>query len=359
MSNLRKYNFSPGPAQLPEVVLERVQEQLLNWQSSGSSVLELSHRGKEFAEIAASAEANLRKLLGVSDKYAVLFLQGGASTQFATIPMNFAQSKSADYLITGNWSKKAFQEAERIASPRTVADGVGGAYLSIPKQSDWDLDPNAAYLHLASNETVGGVQFKEFPKDTAPLVCDMSSDILSRTIDVNDFKLIYAGAQKNLGPAGVTIVILDKEFAAQAAESGLAKFFSYRTQIESGSMYNTPPCFSWYVVGEVLKYNLEVGIENVHAENNKKSSLLYECIDSSSFYANPIDPIYRSGVNIPFTLVQPELDAEFLNQAAAQGLINLKGHRSVGGMRASIYNAMPYAGVKALVDFMQEFERNV
>lgn len=356
MINDRKYNFSPGPSELPEEVLLSVQESLLNWKSSGMSVMELSHRGKHFSEIAETASSNIRDLMQIPDDYEVLFLQGGASMQFAMLALNFLNPENtADYAVTGQWSKKAFEEAGRCAKVNLSCNTSESKFTTIPDTTSWSLSENSTYLHLASNETIAGVQFKEFPKITN-LVCDMSSDILSRPVDVSRFAMIYAGAQKNLGPAGVTLVIIKKSFLDKASQD-LPQMLAYKTHADTESMYNTPPCFPWYVLGEVLKWLKTKGLNQVFELNRKKAAMLYQAIDESNFYHNPVEPDYRSDMNIPFTLSKPELDSVFLQEAEALGLLNLKGHRSVGGMRASIYNAMPLAGVEKLINFMQEFEK--
>lgn len=356
MADQRKYNFSAGPSQLPLEVLKKVQEDLLNWQGCGSSVMELSHRGAEFTKIAKEAHDDLKEVLKVSDDYEILFLQGGASAQFANIALNFLD-KSADYVNTGQWSKKAIAEAKRIGEVNVISDSQENNYSSIESVENWKTDSNASYLHYTSNETIGGVQFKDVPNVSTPLVCDMSSDILSKRIDISKYAMIYAGAQKNIGPAGLTIAIVRKDFIAKGKED-LPAFYKYSTHAEAGSMYNTPPCFSWYVAGLVFKWLKNIGLENMEKQNTEKSEKLYGFIDQSDFYSNPVDPKYRSQMNIPFILANSELDSKFLEESKEAGLINLKGHRSVGGMRASIYNAMPIEGVNALVDFMKEFENN-
>ncbi len=358
MNYQRKYNFSPGPSQLPEEVLVKVQAEMLNWGSSGCSVMELSHRGAEFQSIIKQTESLLRELLSIDDKYQILFLQGGASAQFTNIPLNFLKSGAvADYAITGQWSKKAVEEAKRIGEVNVVADGKASNYLNLPDTSTWTLSENASYLHLASNETIGGLQFKSFPNSKAPLIADMSSDILSRKFDINQFAMVYAGAQKNLGPAGVTLVIIRKDLLATANQE-LPVFLNYQTHAEADSCYNTPPCFSIYVMGEVLKWIKTQSFDQLIANNQKKANLLYDFIDQSSFYSNPVQKEFRSEMNVPFLIADTSLENKFLELAKDSDLLNLQGHRSVGGMRASIYNAMPYAGVEALVNFMKDFEKN-
>ncbi|RMH19321.1 MAG: 3-phosphoserine/phosphohydroxythreonine transaminase [Gammaproteobacteria bacterium] len=355
----RVYNFSAGPAMLPEPVLERARGELLNWCGTGMSVMEMSHRGKSFMSIAEKAEADLRKLMRIGAGYRILFLQGGASSQFAMVPMNCLRGKSsADYFNTGAWSKKAIAEARRFCDVNIVATSEESGFTTVPDKETWQLDPEAAYVHYTPNETIGGVEFDEIP-DTGcvPLVADMSSTILSRPIDVSRFGVIYAGAQKNIGPAGLTIVIIREDLIGETL-AGTPAMFDYRLHAENGSMYNTPPTFSWYFAGLVFEWLLEQGgLESMAEINRRKAEKLYQAIDASSFYSNPVEVKYRSWMNVPFTLADAELDSRFLELAEQEGLHTLKGHRSVGGMRASIYNAMPEAGVDALIAFMQEFER--
>ena len=354
----RPYNFSAGPAALPEVVLARAQEELLDWHGAGMSVMEMSHRGKAFMSIAGQAEQNLRSLLGIPDNYRVLFLQGGASTQFAMVPLNLLRGgTTADYANTGMWSKKAIAEARRYTNVSVVADSSGSDYTTIPALSGWDLGSDAAYVHYTPNETIGGVEFQWIP-DTGdtPLVADMSSTILSRPLDVSRFGLIYAGAQKNIGPAGVTVVIVRDDLLGQCVDI-TPSMFDYKALAAAGSMLNTPPTYAWYLAGLVFEWLLEQGgLEAMGSRNERKASKLYAAIDASDFYANPVDAACRSWMNVPFTLADAELDAAFLSASADAGLLTLKGHRSVGGMRASIYNAMPEEGVDALIAFMQDFE---
>ena len=356
----RIYNFSAGPAALPEEVLAQAQAEMLDWHGAGLSVMEMSHRGKEFMAIAEQAETDLRELLRIPPNYKVLFLQGGATSQFAMIPMNLiGRTGKADYFRTGSWSKKAINEASRYGSVRIGADTeVEGKFTSVPVPDAVSVSPDAAYLHYTPNETIEGVEFPYVPETgDVPLVADMSSTILSRPLDVSRFGLIYAGAQKNIGPAGLTIVIL-REDLIQTPVDGTPTMFSYATHAESGSMYNTPPTYGWYLAGLVFKWLLgNGGLAEMAEVNRRKAQLLYDAIDASGFYSNPVDPVCRSWMNVPFTLADADLDAEFLKQAGEAGLRTLKGHRSVGGMRASIYNAMPEQGVRALVDFMAEFER--
>jgi len=355
----RVFNFSAGPAALPLEVLEEARVGLADWQGSGMSVMEISHRSKAFAAVAEQAEADLRELLSIPDDYAVLFLQGGATQQFALIPLNLCpEGASVDYLVTGSWSKKAAKEARALCDVNVVADGAESSYTDVPARDDWQCDSQAAYFHYTANETIGGLEIETPPYvGTVPLVSDMSSTILSRPVDVSRFGLIYAGAQKNIGPAGLTIVIVHRDLL-DAGRSDLPGILNYGVHAESGSMLNTPPTFAWYMAGLVFAWvRRQGGLQAMGEINRRKAGKLYAAIDESAFYSNPVALAYRSLMNIPFTLAKPELDAEFLAQAAAAGLMNLKGHRSVGGMRASIYNAVPEAAVNALLDFMAEFER--
>lgn len=355
---MRVYNFSAGPSMLPQPVLERAREEMLDWRGSGMSVMEMSHRGSHFNEIARNSEAALRELLGIGEEYYCLFLQGGATGQFAAIPMNLlGERRKMDYVVTGSWSKKALAEARRYGEVRVVASSEQDKFTTIPDPSTWQIDPDAAYLHYTANETIEGVEFPFVPKTDLPLVTDMSSNLLSRPLDVSQFGLIYAGAQKNMGPAGICIVIVRQDLVRDPLPV-IPSIWDYRLQAKEGSMLNTPPTYNWYVLGLVLEWLREQGgVAAIEKRNIEKADLLYQAIDRSDFYHNPVDPRYRSRMNVPFTLADPSLDAVFLKEAEAQGLVNLKGHRSVGGMRASIYNAMPIEGVRALVDFMQEFER--
>lgn len=355
----RIYNFSAGPAMLPGEVIKKAASEMEDWHGSGMSVMEMSHRGKEFMSIADKAEADLRELMNIPENYKVLFLQGGASSQFAMIPMNLLNDKkSADYVNTGAWSKKAIAEAKRYCEVNVAATSEESNFTTIPPKSEWSLNPEAAYVHYTPNETIGGVEFHTVPDvGNVPLVADMSSTILSRPIDVSKYGLIYAGAQKNIGPAGLTIVIIREDLISEPLP-GTPTMFSYQTHVKSDSMYNTPPTYSWYIAGLVFEWIKEKGGLKAMAEINKrKAEKLYAAIDTSDFYRNPVVPAYRSWMNIPFTLAKPELDAQFLEEAKKKGLVTLKGHRSVGGMRASIYNAMPEKGVDALISFMAEFEK--
>lgn len=354
----RKYNFCAGPASLPESVLLQAQQEILDWHGAGLSIMEMSHRSNEFVAVAKDAEQDLRDLLGISSDYAVLFLQGGASTQFASIPLNLLpQGASADYVNTGQWSKKAIAEAKRYGNVNVVADAKDTNYSTIPSFDSWNLDSNAAYLHYTPNETIGGVEFFWEPQVKAPLVADMSSTILSRPIDVNKYGLIYAGAQKNIGPAGLTIVIVRRDMLGNA-QSICPTMFDYKVADENDSMYNTPPSYSVYLAGLVFKWlKAQGGLAAMEQINRRKAGKLYDYIDNSGFYANPVELASRSLMNIPFTLADESLDKSFLKGADEAGLLNLKGHRSVGGMRASIYNAVGEDAVDALIDYMREFAR--
>ncbi|MGB5517673.1 MAG: 3-phosphoserine/phosphohydroxythreonine transaminase [Gammaproteobacteria bacterium] len=355
----RVFNFSAGPAMLPTEVLERAQTEMLDWNGSGMSVMEMSHRGKDFMSIAEKAESDLRELMAIPDNYRVLFLQGGASSQFAMVPINLlGNSQSADYLLTGQWSKKAIAEAKRYCDVNVIADTSSSHFTAVPAKEQLNFSADAAYVHYTPNETIVGVEFPYIP-DTGevPLVADMSSTILSRPIDVAKYGVIYAGAQKNIGPAGVTVVIVREDLIGNAMQT-MPAMFDYKIHADSGSMYNTPPTYSWYLAGLVFDWLLQQGgLEGMAEINRNKAEKLYAAIDESDFYSNPVDLECRSWMNVPFILADAELDAQFLEQSAAQNLLTLKGHRSVGGMRASIYNAMPAEGVDALIDFMADFEQ--
>ncbi|HWL61437.1 MAG TPA: 3-phosphoserine/phosphohydroxythreonine transaminase [Steroidobacteraceae bacterium] len=356
---MRVFNFAAGPATLPLPVLEQVQAELIDWQGAGMSVLEISHRSKAFLRVAQEATADLRELLAVPANYKVLFLQGGATGQFAAIPMNLAAAgATVDYVNTGSWSKKAIGEAKHFCARVNVAADAAGRYTHVPAFSTWQRSEDAAYLHYTPNETIGGVEFPFVPDTGAvPLVADFSSSILSRPLDVSRFGLVYAGAQKNIGPAGLCIVIVREDLLGRARATTPA-IWNYATMAAEDSMSNTPPTFAWYVAGLVFKWLKQGGgLAAMGARNEAKASKLYAAIDGSDFYANPVDPACRSWMNVPFTLAKPELDKTFLAEAEAAGLTNLAGHRSVGGMRASIYNAMSIEGIDALIQFMREFER--
>ncbi len=354
----RVFNFSAGPAALPEVVLQQAAAEMLDWHGSGMSVMEMSHRGKEFIAIHAQAEKDLRELMGIPANYKVLFMQGGAIGENAIVPMNLLRGKtSIDVVNTGEWSKKTIKEAKKYAKVNVVATSEADHFTSVPAFETWKLDPDAAYVHICSNETIGGVEYN-FTPDTGdvPLVADMSSNILSRPIDVSKYGLIYAGAQKNIGPAGLTIVIVREDLIGQALPI-TPSAFDYQQQAEADSMYNTPPTYGVYIAGLVFQWiKAQGGLAAMEAHNRAKAAILYDYLASTSFYSNPVAADCRSLMNVPFRLKDDALDAEFLKGAQARGMLQLKGHRSVGGMRASIYNAMPVAGVQALVDYMKEFE---
>ena len=346
---------------LPAEVLERARSEMLDWRGSGMSVMEMSHRGKEYMSIAEQAEADFRDILSIPGNYSVLFLQGGASSQFSMVPMKLLsrQGEAVDYLNTGAWSKKAIAEAAHYADVNVVASSENTNYSSIPAFEQWHLNSSARYFHYTPNETIGGVEFHWIPDvGDVPMVADMSSTILSRPLDVAKFGVIYAGAQKNMGPAGLTLVIVRNDLIGEPIV-GTPATFNYASLANNGSMYNTPPTYAWYLAGLVFQWIKEKGGLSALAEiNQRKAQNLYTAIDESNFYASPVDESCRSWMNIPFTLANPELDSEFLTRAAERGLVSLKGHRSVGGMRASIYNAMPEAGVNALISFMREFEKD-
>jgi len=355
----RKHNFSAGPAALPQEVLEQAQQEMLDWHGKGLSIMEMSHRSAEFVSVAETAEQDLRDLLSIPANYKVLFLQGGATSQFSMVPMNLLRGKgSADYINTGIWSGKAMKEAKRYASINLAASSEADSFLRVPGQDELKLDSNAAYVHYTTNETIGGLEFDYVPQTGAvPLVADMSSDILSRPIDVSRYGLIYAGAQKNIGPAGLTVVIVREDLLGQTL-AGTPSMYDYKLHADADSMNNTPPTFAWYMTGLVFKWlKAQGGVEAMAQRNLRKAEMLYSAIDASAFYANPIAKPNRSIMNVPFTLADSALDKPFLSEAEAAGLLNLKGHRSVGGMRASIYNAVGEESVAALVAFMQEFER--
>ena len=355
---MRVFNFSAGPAVLPLPVLEQARDEMVDWQG-GVSVMEISHRSKAFMAIAERAEADLRELLAIPASYSVLFMQGGATAQFAAIPLNLSQSGArADYIHTGHWSERAIKEARRFLTVDVAADEAASRYTTVPEQRALKLSRGAAYVHYTPNETIGGVEFPYIPETgDVPLVADMSSTILSRPLDVARFGLIYAGAQKNIGPSGITVVIVREDLLGRA-RPGTPAVFDYKAFAEAGSMLNTPPTFGWYFAGLVLQWiKREGGLTAMAERNRAKAAMLYAAIDASAFYSNPVARQCRSWMNVPFTLAKPELDNTFLAESAAAGLVYLAGHRSVGGMRASIYNAMPTAGVAALIEFMRDFER--
>ena len=357
---MRAFNFAAGPATLPVEVLEQAREELTDWQGLGASVMEISHRGKPFLAMARQAESDLRELLAVPANYRVLFMQGGAAAQFSAVPLNLAAADSTvDYLNTGHWSKRAILEAQRLTGRVNVlADEAASKYTTVPAPEALRFSAGAAYVHYTPNETIGGVEFPYVP-DTGgvPLVADMSSSILSRPFEVGKFALIYAGAQKNIGPAGLVVVIVRAELLGRA-RAGVPAVWDYQAVAAEGSMFNTPPTFSWYLAGLVFKWlKAQGGLAAVGERNRVKAERLYAAIDTSGFYANPVARMCRSWMNVPFTLAETSLEGAFAAEARAAGLINLEGHRSVGGMRASLYNAMPLAGVEALIAFMKEFER--
>ncbi len=355
----RVYNFSAGPAALPETVLRQAADEMLDWQGSGMSVMEMSHRGKEFMSIHAEAQHLLRELLAVPSNYRILFMQGGAIAENAIVPMNLLRGfTGADYIDTGEWSKRSIEEARKYCEVNVAASSREGGYTSIPPRDSWKLDPNAAFVHICANETIGGVEYHFTPDvGEVPLVADMSSDILSRPVDVSNYGLIYAGAQKNIGPAGLTLVIVRDDLLDRALPI-CPSAFHWKEQAEAESMLNTPPTYAIYIAGLVFEWLLaQGGLAKIEKKNIAKAALLYDYLDQSSFYVNPVAKADRSRMNIPFKLPDEALDEPFLKGAKAAGMVQLKGHRSVGGMRASIYNAMPIEGVQALVDYMQEFER--
>jgi phosphoserine aminotransferase len=355
----RIFNFSAGPAVLPVPVLERAREEMLSLPGVGMSVMEISHRSKPFQAILDGAEAGLRGLLGIPEGYRVLFLQGGASLQFSMVPMSFLpDGGSADYVITGSWGRKAVKEAKRVGAASVAADMADSGYNRIPAQDELKLDPNAAYVHVTSNETIEGVEWKHDPDvGDVPLVCDASSDICSRPVDVGKYALIYAGAQKNLGPSGVTVVIVREDLLARGRE-GLATMLDYRTHAENNSLYNTPNTWGIYILNLVCEWAREQGgLASIHQRNEEKARMIYDQIDATDFYRGHASPDARSIMNVTFRLPSEDLEKKFATEATAQGLDGLKGHRSVGGIRASIYNAFPPEGVDALVQFMRDFER--
>ncbi|HWU85498.1 MAG TPA: 3-phosphoserine/phosphohydroxythreonine transaminase [Rhodocyclaceae bacterium] len=354
----RVYNFSAGPAALPEPVLRQAAAEMLDWHGRGMSIMEMSHRTPDFEGVIAAAEADLRELLGIPANYKVLFLQGGATLQFGMVPINLLRGKKkADYIVTGSWSEKALGEARRYCNVNVAADTASANYSYAPAQDALKLDPEAAFVHVCTNETIMGVEFPYVPDTGAvPLVADMSSHILSRQIDVSKFALIYAGAQKNIGPVGLTVVIVREDLLGQPLP-GMPTLLDYKVHADNGSMLNTPPTFAIYMAGLIFKWLKELGgVAAIERQNVAKAQLLYECIDASGgFYRNPVRVADRSRMNVPFTIGDGSLDGVFLKESLAAGLAALKGHKSVGGMRASIYNPMPLAGVAALVDFMRDF----
>jgi len=354
----RVFNFSAGPAILPESVLRTAADEMLDWHGSGMSVMEMSHRGKEFIAIHAQAESLIRELLNIPANYKVLFLQGGAIGQNAFVPMNLLRGHtSADYVNTGEWSKKSIKEAKKYCGVNVAASAEASHFTHVPKQAEWKLDPNAAYVHICSNETIGGVEYHWTPDTgTVPLVADMSSNILSRPVDVSRYGLIYAGAQKNMGPSGLTIVIVRDDLIGNALPI-TPSVFDLKQQADNDSMLNTPPTYAIYIAGLVFQWlKAKGGLAAMETHNQAKAALLYDYLDSTSFYSSPVAREDRSLMNVPFKLRDESLDEAFLKGAQSRSMLQLKGHRSVGGMRASIYNAMPVEGVKALVQYMKEFE---
>ena len=356
----RVFNFSAGPAALPESVLRQAADEMLDWHGSGMSVMEMSHRGKEFIAIHAECEALLRELLAIPSNYKVLFMQGGAIGENAIVPMNMLRGRTgADYVNTGEWSKKSIKEASKYTAVNVVASSEDTKFDRVPKRENWRLDPNAAYVHICANETIGGVEYHFVPDvGEVPLIADVSSNIMSRPLDVSKFGLIYGGAQKNIGPAGLTIVVVRDDLLGGALPI-TPSAFNYAEQAASDSMLNTPPTYAIYIAGLVFNWiKARGGLVAMEAHNRKKAALLYDFLDATSFYSSPIQREDRSLMNVPFKLRSDALDAAFLKGAEAQGMVQLKGHRAVGGMRASIYNAMPVEGVQALVAYMKEFERS-
>ena len=354
---MRKWNFCAGPAVISEDVLQEVKSELLEFNNCGASIMEISHRSQTYSSVAEEAKNDLIEILNIPDNYDVLFLQGGATHQFSMVPYNFGNtSKEADYILSGTWSKKAIAEASKIIKVNTIASSEGKNFTYAPDSNDWNISQNASYVHYCPNETIQGVAYHQIPNINKPLIADASSVILSEPLDVNKFSLIYAGAQKNIGPAGLTIVIIDRDFM-EFGNQDIPNILKYSEHSSSDSMLNTPPTFAWYMAGKVFKWiKKSGGLGHFKAQNHKKASKLYEFIDNSSFYSNNVDIDNRSIMNVPFLLADDNLDKIFLTEAEDNELLNLKGHRSVGGMRASIYNAMPLEGVNQLIDFMKVFE---
>ncbi len=356
---MRKWNFCAGPAVMPEEVLKEAKEELLEWNKSGMSIMEMSHRSKEYDSVANEAKNDLKELLKVPNSHEILFLQGGATLQFSMIPLNFSgQNSSADYVLSGSWSKKAVSEASKISNIEIISSSEKERFTYIEDHSNWKISSESKYVHYVANETIQGVCLHEEPEIDKPLVCDMSSCILSGPIDVSKYSLIYAGAQKNIGPAGLTIVIIKKDMFEEE-NTDLPNILRYSKIAENNSMLNTPPTFAWYLSGKVFKWlKKNGGLSSIKIINDKKANLLYDYIDSSDFYSNPVRKNNRSIMNVPFTLSDASLDQVFLEEAEENNFLNLKGHRSVGGMRASIYNAMPIKGINELIKFMKFFEKN-
>ncbi|MBQ4649348.1 MAG: 3-phosphoserine/phosphohydroxythreonine transaminase [Firmicutes bacterium] len=356
----RVYNFSAGPSMLPVEVLENVQKELLNYNGSGQSVMEMSHRSKDFQKIIDDAEANLRELMNIPENYKVLFLQGGGTLQFSMVPLNLLRSsKKADYVVTGTWAKKAYKEAAKFGDIKVIASSEADTFTWVPKITKEDIRPDADYVYITTNNTIYGTKYNYIPETgDIPLVADMSSNILSEELDVSKFGMIWAGAQKNVAPAGVTIVIIREDLIGHAPAE-IPTYLDYKIHDENGSMYNTPPCFSIYVAGEVFKYLKSIGgIKEMERRNVEKAQMLYDYIDQSKMFSCPVAKEDRSLMNVVFVTGNADLDKKFVAEAKEAGLVNLAGHRSIGGMRASIYNAMPKEGVEALIDFMKKFEEN-
>ena len=356
---MRKWNFCAGPAAIPEEALIEAQNELLEWGLSGSSVMEVSHRSNLFAEVATSSTRDIKALLNIGDEHEVLFLQGGATLQFTSVPLNFTKKSSiVSYLNTGLWSKKAIKAASKYASVNIVASSEESNYTYVPGNQEWRVDSDSIYFHYVMNETIQGLAIRDPISSEIPVICDMSSCILSEEVNFNNLDLVYAGAQKNIGPAGLTLVIIKKDFLEKANED-IPDILSYKKNSQAGSMLNTPPTFAWYLAGKVFKWLLKNGgLKSIQKENEKKAKFLYDFIDSSSFYSNPVEKEHRSIMNVPFLLNDKNADSSFLEKSEMNGLLNLKGHRSVGGMRASIYNATPVEAVEDLVSFMSDFERS-
>lgn len=355
----RVYNFSAGPAILPEEVLKEAAEEMTDYRGTGMSVMEMSHRSQAFASILNEAETDIRELMHIPENYKVLFLQGGASLQFAMIPMNLMKNKVADYIVTGQWAKKAYQEAQKYGRVNKIASSEDKTFSYIPDCSDLSVSPDADYVYICENNTIYGTKFRELPDTKGkPLVADVSSCFLSEPVDVTKYGLIYGGVQKNIGPAGVVIVIIREDLITEDVLPGTPTMMQYKTHADAGSLYNTPPAYGIYICGKVFKWlKKQGGLEEIKKKNEKKARLLYDYLDESCLFKGTVEKKDRSLMNVPFVTGNEELDAKFVKEAKEAGLENLKGHRSVGGMRASIYNAMPYEGVQALVDFMKKFEK--
>ncbi len=356
----RVYNFSAGPSMLPETVLKEAAEEMLNYKGTGMSVMEMSHRSKAFDDIIKEAEQDLRDLLNIPDNYKVLFLQGGASQQFAAVPMNLMKNRVADYIITGQWAKKAYEEAKKYGKVNAVASSADKTFSYIPDCSDLPISEDADYVYICHNNTIYGTAYHTLPNTKGKLlVADMSSDILSQPVNVNDYGMIYFGVQKNVGPAGVVVAIIREDLITDDVLEGTPTMLKYKTQADADSLYNTPPCYGIYICGKVFKWVKEMGgLDAMKAHNEKKAKILYDFLDSSKLFKGTVVKEDRSLMNVPFVTGDEELDAKFVKEATAAGFVNLKGHRTVGGMRASIYNAMPIEGVEKLVEFMKEFEAN-